>query len=140
MRPGDKVRLTFKRDGKEREVTVVLQEDQNAAKEKKEDDTAVKSGAALFNKLGAGFVPVDDAQKKQLGISSGVVVTQVHDGGLFDFYGVRRGLVITEINGRPVNNADDIEKALEKSQRGMIHIVAVPQKGSRAEYNLPLNF
>src|SRR5690606_1178975 len=108
LRPGDKVKLTFKRDGKERDVTVTLKEDTTATERETDKDNETKRSAAeIYDKLGAGFVPASDAKKKELGISSGVVVTQVHQGGLFDYFNVQRGLVITQINGKPVNNADD---------------------------------
>lgn len=137
LRPGDKVKLTYKRDGRERETTVTLQEEVKSSTTASRGNTD-QSATELYNKLGAGFVPATDARKSELGIQSGVVVTQVHRGGLFDYYNVQRGLVITEINGQTVNSVDDIEKALENTQRNMIHIVGIPQKGSRIEFNLPI--
>ncbi|SEL59676.1 Do family serine endopeptidase [Parapedobacter koreensis] len=140
LRPGDKVRLTYKRDNKEREVTVTLKEDTRATESAKEESEAKRSATEIYNKLGAGFVPATDAKKKELGISSGVVVTQVHQGGLFDYFNVQRGLVITHINGKPVNSADDVEAALADSQRGIVRIVGVPQRGSRVELNVPIEY
>lgn len=141
LRPGDKVKLTYKRDGKERDVTVTLKEDTSAAKREAEKDSEAKQSATeIYNKLGAGFVPADDAKKKELGISSGVVVAQVHQGGLFDYFNVQRGLVITHINGKPVNNADDVESALANSERGIVRIVGVPQRSSRVELNIPIEY
>ena len=141
LRPGDKVKLTYERDGKERDVTVTLKEDTRAADKQSEEESATKRSATeIYNKLGAGFVPVEDAQKKELGISSGVVVTQVHQGGLFDYFNVQRGLVITHINGQAVNGADDVESALANSERGIIHVVGVPQRGSRVELRIPIDY
>ena len=141
LRPGDKVKLTYKRDGKERDVTVTLKEDTSATERETEKDNETKRSAAeIYNKLGAGFVPANDAKKKELGITSGVVVTQVHQGGLFDYFNVQRGLVITQINGKPVNNADDIESALADSKRGIVRITGVPQRGSRVELNIPIEY
>ena len=141
LRPGDKVKLTYKRDGKERDVTVTLKEDTRAAERDSESDSEAKRSATeIYNKLGAGFVPAGDAKKKELGISSGVVVTQVHREGLFDYFNVQRGLVITHINGQPVNSADDVENALANSERGIIHIVGVPQRGSRVELRIPIDY
>src|SRR5690606_33250790 len=111
LRPGDKVKLTYKREGKEREVTVTLKEDTRATEKQAKDSEMRRSATEIYNKLGAGFVPASDAKKKELGISSGVVVTQVHEGGLFDYFNVQRGLVITQINGKPVNSADEVEAA-----------------------------
>jgi len=140
LRPGDKVKLGYKRDGKEREVTVTLKEDTRSSESGREESAAKHSGTEIYNKLGAGFVPASDAKKKELGVSSGVVVTQVHQGGLFDYFNVQRGLVITHINGKPVNSADDVEAALSDSQRGIVRIVGVPQRGSRVELNIPIEY
>ncbi len=138
LRPGDKVRLTYKRNGRERETTVTLQEESNVAPSPESTSTA--SAAVLYNKLGAGFVPATDEQKSELGISSGVVVAQVHRGGLLDYYGIRRGFVITHINGQAVSNIDQIEAALKNTRDQAIHIVGTQRKGSRQEFTLPINF
>lgn len=139
LRPGDKVTLTYKRDGRERETTVTLQEETKPTKADDNKTAAARSATELYNKLGAGFVAATGEQKHNLGIISGVVVTQIHRGGLFDYYNIQRGLVITQINGKNVNSIDDVESALADTQRGMIHIVGVPQKGSRIEFNLPVD-
>src|SRR5690606_33377360 len=136
-----KVKLTYKRDGKERDVTVTLKEDTSSSERDRDSDSSAKRSATeIYNKLGADFVPADDAKKKELGISSGVVVTQVHRDGLFDYFNVQRGLVITQINGQSVNSADDVESALANSERGIIHIVGVPQRGSRVELRIPIDY
>ena len=139
LRPGDKVKLTYKRDGKERDVNVTLKGEE-VNKAATEESTADVNGAEIFNKLGASFVPASDDQKKQLGVNSGVVIAQVHRGGLFEYFGFERGLVITEINGKPVNNIDDIESALGNTRRNMVNIVSVPRRGSTREMNLPLEY
>jgi len=141
LRPGDKVKLTYKRDGKERDVTVTLKEDTRAAEKQAEEDSAAeRSATEIYNKLGAGFVPATDAKKKELGVSSGVMVTQVHQGGWFDYQNIRRGQVITHINDIPVNSSDDVESALSKSQRGMIKVTIVPQRGAVSTISGPIDY
>src|SRR5690606_5640354 len=71
LSPGDKVKITYKRDGKEKDVTLTLKGQE--AKKKAEEAGSNKSGTEIFNKLGASFKAATDAQKKQYGISSGVV-------------------------------------------------------------------
>lgn len=137
MRPGDKVKLTYKRDGREREATVTLQEQPKDTAAEERRTAATASATELYNKLGAGFVPANDSQKQELGVKSGVVVTQVHRGGLFDYYNIQRGLVITQVNGVDVNSIDDVEKALGRTERNIIRIVGIPQRGSRIEFNIP---
>ena len=141
LRPGDKVKLTYKRDGKERDVTVTLKEDTSSVEREEEAESAAKRSATeLYNQLGAGFVPTTDAKKKELGISSGVTVTQVHQGGWFDFQNIRRGQVVTHVNDVPVNSPDDVESALSKTQRGMIKVTIVPQRGAVSTISGPVDY
>lgn len=139
LRPGDKVNLTYRRDGRERDVTVTLKEETRSTSSDTEEETT-RSASEIYNKLGAGFVPASDDRKKELDISSGVVVTQVHRGGWFDYNGIQRGTVITHINDVPVNNIDDIEKALGQSRRNTIKVTSVPQRGSVREQSGPIDF
>ncbi len=137
LRPGDKVKLVYKRDGKEKEVVVTLKAEENVRSGRGEDGSSA-SATEIFNKLGASFIPASDARKKELGVNSGVVVTQVHRGGLFEYGGLEKGLVITEINGMSVNNVDDIERALGKTQRGMVLVKTVPTRGSIYQFSIPI--
>ena len=139
LRPGDKVNLTYKRDGREREVTVTLKEETRSSSGADAEETT-RSASEIYNKLGAGFVPASDERKKELGVSSGVVVAQVHRGGWLDYNGIQRGTVITHINDMPVNNIDDIEEALGKSKRNTIKVTSVPQRGSIREQSGPIDF
>jgi len=137
LRPGDKVKLTYKREGKEKEVVVTLKAEETA-KTGKESASANRSTAELYNKLGAGFIPANAQLKKKFNITSGVVVSDVRRDGLFAEYGVPRGLVITSINGKTVNNVDDVESALAYGKNDMIQLTGVTQDGGRYTTNFPL--
>ncbi|NGM62396.1 Do family serine endopeptidase [Sphingobacterium sp. SGG-5] len=139
LRPGDKVKLTYEREGKEKEVTVTLKGEEETKSQYKDDETSA-SATEIFNKLGASFIPATDARKKELGINSGVIVTQVHRGGVFEYFGIERGLVIVEVNGKPVNNVDDIESALANTKRNIVRIKGVPERGSTLEINVPIEY
>ncbi len=139
LRPGDKVKLTYEREGKEKEVTVTLKGEEVNKSQNSDDETSA-SATEIYNKLGASFIPATDARKKELGINSGVIVTQVHRGGVFEYFGVERGLVITEVNGKPVNNVDDIESALANTKRNIVRIKGVPERGSTVEFNVPIEY
>lgn len=132
MRPGDKVELTYLRDGKERKAGITLQ----AGLDDTNKDS--KSSTQLYNALGAGFKALTPAQKKEYGVNSGMMVSDVRKGGLFDQYGVPSGLVITAINGVSVNNVDDIEKALSKSS-SLINIKGISPDGARVELTFPVD-
>lgn len=61
LRPGDKVNLTVKSGGKERNVTVTLKAEEDT---KKTASGSSKSATEIYNKLGASFVPASSARKK----------------------------------------------------------------------------
>lgn len=135
MHPGDKLKLTYKRDGKENTVSVTLQDEDALKSASAKSDS--KSATQLYNQLGAGFVPLSDAKKKEMGLSSGVVLSDVRKGGLFDLYEVPRGLIITRINGKLVNNVDQIEAALGSASNNMIRIEGVTQDGGMVQLSFP---
>jgi serine protease Do len=139
LRPGDKVKITYKREGKEKDVNLTLKAEEDA-KAKGGEDGPSASATEIFNKLGASFIPATDARKKELGVSSGVVVTQVHRGGVFEYFGVEKGLVITEVNGKAVNSVDDVESALSATRRNIVRIKGVPQRGNTVELNVPIEY
>jgi len=135
MGPGDKVELTYLRDGKTHKTTVTLQDAATSMPTATANNS--KSSTQLYNDLGAGFSTIPSARKKELGISSGVVVSDVKKDGLFSQYGVPRGLIITDINGVAVNNAEQIEAALSKSTSSMINIKGFSPDGGRVEMTFP---
>ena len=138
LRPGDKVKVTVKRDGKEREATLVLRP-QDTKKVTDEEEGSSKSATEIFNKLGASFTPATEAQKKKFGVNSGVVVTQVRRGGMFEYFGVEKGLVITQVNGKAVNSVDDVESALANSKRNIVSVTGVSENGT-VKFNFPIEY
>jgi len=137
LNPGDKLKLTYKRDGKERDITVTLKAQE--AKKSSADEEVSASATEIFNKLGASFTPASDAQKKKFGVNSGVVIKQVHRGGMFEYFGVETGLIVTHVNGKPVNNVDDVESALGSTKRNIVRITGVSESGT-TEFNFPIEF
>ena len=138
LRPGDKVNLTYKRDNKEKNVAVTLKAAED--KESASSEGPSKSATEIYNKLGASFVPVSAARKKELGIESGVVISQVHRGGIFEYFEIKRGEVITEVNGQSVSSVDDIEAALGKTKRNIVNLKGTRSRGNTFEYNIPIEY
>lgn len=137
LNPGDKLKMTYKRDGKEREVAVTLKAQESKKSAASEEVNA--SATEIFNKLGASFTPANAAQKKKFGVNSGVVITQVHRGGMFEYFGVEKGLVVTHVNGKPVNSVDDVESALGSTKRNIVRITGVSESGT-VEFNFPIQY
>ena len=60
-------------------------------------------------------------ERKELGSAQGVVVEQV--GGAAARAGIRRGDVITAVNGTPVKSPDDLRRQLEKAKGSVALLV-----------------
>ncbi|WP_316804533.1 trypsin-like peptidase domain-containing protein [Pedobacter nototheniae] len=125
LNPGDKVKLSVLRDGSLKDYTVILKGEPNAGVLASNAPKTVE-----VSKLGASFVPASPAQKSKYGISNGVVVTSVTTGKAFDNIGVEKGLIITKVNGQPVNNVADVQKALPQTRNNMIYMSGVSPEGT----------
>ncbi len=128
MSPGDKVALTvLTSTGSTKNINVTLKGEASIAVVAK---VASKATGTNIAKLGASFAPASDAVKAKFNVKNGVVVTNVVAGQLFDYWDVKKGLLITKINGLAVNSAADIEKALPTSRDGRTTISGVNEEGS----------
>ncbi|GAA5093376.1 trypsin-like peptidase domain-containing protein [Chryseobacterium ginsengisoli] len=107
-RPGDKVVVTYQRNGKDATTTVTLKDQKGGTA------TRTKADLSVTEKIGADFQSIDDKTKAYYGLNSGVVAKNVIEGGEMAKAGIVDGYIITEINGKPVNSQKDIESILNK--------------------------
>ncbi len=110
-RPNDKVDLTIKRDGKLKHFEVVLRNMAGKAELMKKD------AVLAVDALGGTFGDLSDEGAEELDVKGGVVVRSVEEGGLMSENGIRRGFVITEIDGRLVRSVSDLRKITDKITR-----------------------
>ena len=103
-KPGDKVPVTYLRNGKENTVTVTL-------KNKAGNFDIVKADAAT-DLLGANLVTLDTKKAKEYGISGGVIVKKINDGALNDQTRMKDGFVILKINDKEVKSLEDLKTAI----------------------------
>ena len=121
-RPGDKVQVTYLRNGKETTTTVTL-------KDQKGGTTArSKADLSVTEKIGADFSPLNDRFKTEYGLTSGVVTKNVVEGGEMAKIGIVDDYIIIEINGKPVNSENDVEKILNK-YKGNVQVKFVDNYG-----------
>ncbi len=121
-RPGDKVLVTYLRNGKENTASVTLK-DQNGG-------TSARSKADLSvpEKIGAEFEPLNDRFKTEYGLNSGVVTKNVTEGGEMAKIGIVDQYIVIEINGKPVNSQADVEKLLN-NYKGNVQVKFVDNFG-----------
>ena len=131
FRPGDKIKVTYKRDGKESEVPVVLRNNGGTL-------DVVKN--TVYDKLGANLVTLEKKDATTLGVKGGVVVKSIDEKGLFSKTRMEEGFVILKVNGRDVLNVDDFRKALEGAGSNSVKLEGVyPGYDGAFTYPLKLN-
>lgn len=107
-RPGDKVQVTYLRNGKENVTTATLRDQKGGT------STRTKADLSVTEKIGAEFKPLDERFKTDYGLNSGVIATNVTEGGEVAKIGIVDNYIVIEINGKPVNSQKDVEKILDK--------------------------
>jgi serine protease Do len=109
--PGSDATVTLLRDGAERRLTVMLTERESRAA----DDRTMKGEASG---LGLEVTPLSPELAGRLELpddTTGVVITGIDPNGAAASAGLREGDVITAINGRSVDSADQLRNAIETS-------------------------
>jgi len=130
LNPGDKVQLTYLRDGQMKTTSVVLKPESSITESK---PVLAKSSAASIEKLGATFSALSPQVKTKLGIKNGVVVTRTNTSGLFYQYDLIPGTVITSINDVPLNTTADVTSALGRSA-DKIKVVGILPDGGKMSW------
>jgi len=119
-KPGTKVPMTVWRKGEMRDITVQvgeMSETQTANAENPKTDMA-----------GLAVSPLNEEQKKQLGIQSGVLVNDV--SGLAARAGIQAGDIIMAVGNTPVNNAQELARALNVKNHKTVALLIKREEGS----------
>lgn len=134
-RPGDRITITYVRDGAPAKTSVVLRNNNGNTKVVRQES---------FNDLGCQFSSVSQSVLTKLRIKAGVEVTDITDGGKMKRAGVRNGFIITDINNAVVRSPKDVEKIYKAivSSDEYDHVMFVtgiyPSSGKKAYYAIDL--
>jgi serine protease Do len=112
-KPGTTVRLKVYRDGKERDVSVVLGEMPSKAANRPNSQEGTP-GAAL---QGLSTEDLTPQIARQLGLPEktyGVVISGIEQGSAAEEAGLRRGDVIQEVNHIPVHNEREFSRVISR--------------------------
>lgn len=129
MRPGDKVNITYQRNGSEKNSIVTLKGDVG---------TYASIKAQAIEQLGASFENLDRQQAVELGINGGVKVKDLQDGILSQQTRIKEGFIITKVNNQRVISVDQLKQALENSGSSAVISGVYPEHPDR-EYQYALN-
>lgn len=116
--PGDKVSLTYIRDKKERTVQVTLRNAQGTTSQVQDFG---------IDELGAALRPLTATEKRELNLSSGLVVTALRNGKMQEA-GVTKGIIITKINDREMKTLDDFEQAVRDANMSTDRVLWIRAK------------
>jgi Do/DeqQ family serine protease len=104
FRPGEKVPVTYIRNGKEYTVSVTLK-----ASASKID---ISSAKIIGDRLGVELENLDSKKADEYGIEGGVVVKKIKQGGPLSNTRMDPGFIITSVNGSDIKNVDELGQIL----------------------------
>ncbi len=132
-RPGEKITVTYKRNGNV-EKTVATLKNKNNTTELLSKEDAVNDD--VVEALGATLTPVDAVELKRLRITAGVEISKLEAGKLRNS-GIKEGFVITSVDKTPITSPEQLKEVLESKKGGTL-IEGVYANGQRAYYALAL--
>jgi Do/DeqQ family serine protease len=114
-RPGEKVKITLIRNGKEKkELTATLKKQEGSTK-------IIKAKSLdLLKDLGVELVEINKEDQKNYNVRNGLKVTKLYDGKLKKYTGIREGFVITSVNNKSVSTVKSFIEAVESRQGGIM--------------------
>ena len=124
--PGDELRVTYRREQRERTTSLVLTN--------REGTTELLSRTIYSSEpLGADLEVISKVEATLLKVPSGVRINEVN-GGLLRRLGVEEGFVITHINQRTIDSPEQLEEILTRI-RGKVRIDGVNAQGKKGYYS-----
>jgi len=109
-RPGEKLNVTLVRNGEEKQVAVILKAAEVPAK------ISRKEATAILNKLGIEVEEITSKEKASNNLNGGLKITQITQGAIREFTNIKKGFVITKVNGAEVITKKDLINNLEKNK------------------------
>ena len=127
-KPGDKITITYTRDGKEITSNLVLKN--------KVGSTDVVKNESMMDKLGADLVTVDKKIATANEIDGGVLVKKIKEKSPIFNSRMQEGFVITAVNGTSVKTVDEFKAAMA-SAKGTIYMDGI-YPGYSESYRYPV--
>jgi len=119
VKPGTRESVEILRDGKPMTLTVTLEKQPARYGMAENQESELESGEeAGSNNLGLTVESLTPELAKRLGVRAehGVAITEVASGSAADLAGLRPGMVITQVDRKPVKSLDDFRNTVQKSK------------------------
>lgn len=131
-RPGDEITLTYLRNKKSHRAKVTLRNIQGTTTSVEKMDADI---------MGVALRPLTSAEKQELSLRSGLVVSAIKRGKMMDA-GITKGIIITKVNDRDMNTVADWEEAVKAANMSadrVLWIRAKTQSGLNRSFTVELN-
>lgn len=127
---GDKINITYRRDGKEYTTSAVLTSQTGTY-----DRIAATS---IGEVLGADLETLDKKKALSYNIEGGVIVKKIKEGGPFSRTRMQDGFIITSVSGMDISSTDELRRAITSLQGESIQLEGI-YPGYEGVYRYPLN-
>jgi serine protease Do len=121
-RPGNKINLTFIRNGQQKEATVTVADRAKLFADRTDQNTdePQEESQPQPTKLGVTVKAVSPEMSERMGTpeGKGVQVVDVKPDSFADDIGLQPGLIILKVNKQPVNSEEDFRKATTQLKSG----------------------
>ena len=90
--------------------------------------------------MGAALRALTDAEKSELGLKNGIIVSSIKSGKLQEA-GLAKGIIITQVNDKVINSVADFEEAVKNANMSsdrVLWIRAKTQSGLNRSYTVEL--
>lgn len=128
-RPGDRVKIFYRRNGKQYETTAILTNEDG-------EPTLLKREIYRSEALGADISPLSTRESQRLGISQGYRIQNLRSG-IFSQMGLPEGFILLKINGYTPQSPREVEEILQKI-RGRLTIEGIDAQGRRLYLNFSM--
>jgi len=126
-RPGDKINISYVRDGKEITIPITL---------RNSTGTMDLVRTSILDKLGAELQTLSKEQAKEYGVSGGLVIRSINGRGLMSKVRVQEGFVILKANNQQITTVEDFRKVLDGASSVKVEGI---YPGYEGVYNFVLN-
>ena len=130
LNTGEKVNITYKRDGKEYTTSATLKAETGTY-----DNLAASN---LGDVLGAELENLDKKTAEKNEVEGGVVVKKIKPGGPFSKTRMQDGFIITSVNGVDITNTEELSRAIASLRSGSLNLEGF-YDGYDGMYRYPVN-
>ena len=130
LNTGEKVNITYKRDGKEYTTSATLKAETGTY-----DNLAASN---LGDVLGAELENLDKKTAEKNKVEGGVVVKKIKPGGPFSKTRMQDGFIITSVNGVDITNTEELSRAIASLRSGSLNLEGF-YDGYDGMYRYPVN-